>query len=126
MKIQLEKTGKQFSRNWIFRNLSLTISSPQKLAVLGPNGSGKSTLLQLLSGYITPTEGKIHFSKDEKTIEPELVFQHISIATPYLELIEEFTLKEIVDFHFQFKKAVRNISSEEIISIMELEKSKNK
>jgi ABC-type multidrug transport system ATPase subunit len=126
MKIILENTGKQFSRNWIFRNLSLSISSPQKLAILGPNGSGKSTLLQILSGYVSPTEGKIKFSIDEKTLEPESVFQHICIATPYLELIEEFTLKEIIDLHFQFKKAVNNFSSEEIIGMAELEKSKDK
>jgi ABC-type multidrug transport system ATPase subunit len=126
MEIVLDKAGKQFSRNWIFRNLSHSISSPQKLAILGPNGSGKSTLLQLISGYQSPTEGKINFSIDGKTIEPEQVFQHISISAPYLELIEEFTLKEIVDFHFQFKKPVKNYSSDEIIRITELEKAKNK
>jgi ABC-type multidrug transport system ATPase subunit len=126
MKIVLEKTGKQFSHNWIFRNLSLSISAPQKLAILGPNGSGKSTLLQMLSGYMSPTEGKIQFSLGEKTLEPEAVFQHISIATPYLELIEEYTLKEIVDLHFRFKKAVNNFSSEEIISITGLENAKDK
>ena len=126
MKIVLEKAGKQFSRNWIFRNLSLSISSPQKLAILGPNGSGKSTLLQMMSGYLSPTEGTIHFSADEKNILPENVFQHISIATPYLELIEEFTLKEIVDFHFQFKKAVNNFSADDVIRIAELDKAKDK
>jgi ABC-type multidrug transport system ATPase subunit len=126
MKIVVDKAGKQFSRNWIFRNLSLTISSPQKLAILGPNGSGKSTLLQMLSGHLSPTEGAIQFSIDEKSLDIENVFQHISIATPYLELIEEFSLKEIVDFHFKFKKTVNNLSSDEIIAIMELEKAKDK
>src|SRR5438477_4995235 len=126
MKIILENAGKQFARNWIFRKLSLTVSSPQKLAILGPNGSGKSTLLQMMSGYLSPTEGRIQFSLDEKNIEAENVFQHISISAPYLELIEEFTLKEIVELHFKFKKPVNNFSSEEIISITELDKAKGK
>jgi ABC-type multidrug transport system ATPase subunit len=126
MKIVVDKAGKQFSRNWIFRNLSLNISSPQKLAILGPNGSGKSTLLQMLSGHLSPTEGAIQFSINEKNLDIENVFQHISIATPYLELIEEFSLKEIIDFHFKFKKTVNNLSSDEIITIMELEKAKDK
>jgi ABC-type multidrug transport system ATPase subunit len=126
MKIVLEKTGKQFSRNWIFRNLSLTISSPQKLAILGPNGSGKSTLLQVLSGHLSPTEGKVLFAIDGRNLEIENVFQQISIATPYLELIEEFTLTEIVDFHFKFKKAVNNLSTDEIIELTELKKAKHK
>src|ERR1051325_2261435 len=124
MKIVLEKAGKQFSRNWIFRNLSLTISSPQKLAILGPNGSGKSTLLQMLSGHLSPTEGKIQFALNGNGLDMENVFQHISIATPYLELIEEFTLTEIIEFHFKFKKSVNNISTDKIIQRMELEKAK--
>jgi len=126
MKIVLEKTGKQFSRNWIFRNLSLSINSPQKFAILGPNGSGKSTLLQMLSGHLSPTEGTIQYSVNDRTLDIENVFQHISIATPYLELIEEFTLTEILDFHFRFKKAVNNLSTDEIIQITELEKAKSK
>ena len=36
-------------------------------------------------------------------LNPELVFEHLSIAAPYLELIEEFTLTELIDFHFQFR-----------------------
>lgn len=126
MKIVLEKTGKQFSRNWIFRNLSLSISSSQKLAILGPNGSGKSTLLQMLSGHLSPTEGKIQYAINNTQLDIENVFQHISIATPYLELIEEFTLREIVDFHFRFKKTINNLSTDEIIRLTELEKAKDK
>jgi ABC-type multidrug transport system ATPase subunit len=126
MKIVLDKAGKQFSRNWIFRNLSLSISSPQKLAILGPNGSGKSTLLQMMSGHLSPTEGKIQFSQNGTSFDIENVFQQISIATPYLELIEEFTLTEIIDFHFKFKKPVNNLSTDEIIRLTELEKAKNK
>jgi ABC-type multidrug transport system ATPase subunit len=126
MKIVLEKAGKQFARNWIFRNLSLNLSSPEKLAILGPNGSGKSTLLQMLSGHMSPTEGKIEFSIGEKRLDIENVFQQINIATPYLELIEEFTLKEIVDFHFRFKSSVDGLKTDEIIGRMELDKAKNK
>jgi ABC-type multidrug transport system ATPase subunit len=126
MKLTLEKTGKQFSRNWIFRNLTLSVSAPQKLAILGPNGSGKSTLLQVLSGHLSSTEGTIQFSFNERPLDVENVFHHISIAAPYLELIEEFTLYEIVDFHFKFKKAVSGYSIEEVINISELEKAKHK
>jgi ABC-type multidrug transport system ATPase subunit len=124
--IHLTKAGKQFSRNWIFRNLSLDISSPQKLAVLGANGSGKSTLLQVLAGYVSLSEGEILFSSRDNNIPAEEVFSKISIATPYLELIEEFTLREIVEFHFKFKKKVDNISAEKIIELAQLEKSKDK
>ncbi|MCC7233541.1 MAG: ATP-binding cassette domain-containing protein, partial [Bacteroidia bacterium] len=52
MQIELQKAGKKYYREWIFRGLSLTLNASGKVAVLGPNGSGKSTLLQMLSGAV--------------------------------------------------------------------------
>ncbi len=124
--IDLKLAGKIFFRNWIFKNLSLSLQSPQKISVLGANGSGKSTLLQIVAGYESLSEGTIQFLKDGKEILRENIFNNVSIASPYLEVVEEYTLMEIIKFHFQFKKPVQNLSSEEIISLTELEASKDK
>jgi ABC-type multidrug transport system ATPase subunit len=121
VKIVLEKAGKKFYSEWIFRNLNLEISSPGSLAILGPNGSGKSTLLKVISGSILPTQGTITYFQDERKIEEEEIFRHISFSSPYLELIEEYTLSEIIRFHFRFKQPVSNFSVKEIISIAGLE-----
>jgi len=126
MRIVLESAGKKFFRNWIFRNLALELNSPEKIAILGPNGSGKSTLLQVLSGQLSLSEGTIKASNGSSVVEPDSVFKHVSIATPYLDLIEEFTLMEIVDFHFKFKQPVNKLTTKEIIEIAQLENSKDK
>jgi ABC-type multidrug transport system ATPase subunit len=126
MKVVLENVGKQFYREWIFRNLSLTISRGDTLAILGANGSGKSTLLQIISGNVIPTEGKIIYSSGENKIDAESIFRHLSFASPYLELIEEFTLEEIVDLHFKFKSPVNNFSNKEIIELSGLNASSKK
>ena len=128
LQIKIEKGGKKFLRNWIFRNLSIELKSPEKVVILGPNGSGKSTLLQALSGQLSLSEGSIEFTMNHSAdiVPPELIFRHVAIATPYLELIEEFTLEEIVSFHFRFKRAVNNLSFREIISLTQLDKSKDK
>jgi ABC-type multidrug transport system ATPase subunit len=126
VKIVLEKAGKKFYNEWIFKNLDLEISSADSLAVLGPNGSGKSTLLQVISGSVILTQGTIQYSKDGKKIEAEDIFRNIGFASPYLELIEEFTLAEIIDFHFNFKQPLNNISGKEIISITGLESAGKK
>jgi ABC-type multidrug transport system ATPase subunit len=124
--IVLEKTGKKFYREWIFRNLDLSLESADTLAILGPNGSGKSTLLQVISGSMIPTEGSIRYFENAKPIEAEEVFRHVSFSAPYLELIEEFTLTEIIQFHFRFKPAVDNLSMKDIISVTGLENQKEK
>src|SRR3954464_4074010 len=126
MNIQVEKAGKKFYRDWIFRNVNISLDGNDSLAILGPNGSGKSTLLQMLAGLVTPNEGTIAHSVNNKLLEPLEVFRYISFASPYLELIEEFTLAEIVTNHFKFKKPANGLTDEEIINTTELQSSSQK
>jgi ABC-type multidrug transport system ATPase subunit len=119
--------GKRFNRDWIFKNLDLNFKSNNTYAITGPNGSGKSTLLQVLSSIMPYSEGKITYSSDEKTIIPEDdIYKSLSIAAPYQELIEEFTLSEQIDFHLNFKKFKEGISKELFIEILQLKKSAQK
>ena len=97
MIIELSEIGKRFGKEWIFKNINYTISDADRLAVLGPNGSGKSTLLQIISGASTQSSGTIKFFKDDVLLDVDHVFKHLSIAAPYLELIEEMTLIEMGD-----------------------------
>ncbi len=126
MEIILENLGRRFNRDWIFRNINYTFSQPQTYAVLGINGSGKSTLLQILNGSLSPSAGTICFFYQHKNLEIEQVYQHVSLAAPYLELIEEFSLTEMIDFHFQFKKYVTGMDRHKIIELLQMETSKNK
>lgn len=126
MKITLSKIGRRFNREWIFRNIDYTFESGKSYAILGINGSGKSTLLQVISGALGASEGEISYQIAEKEIDIDQVFQHLVLASPYLELIEEFTLTEILDFHFEFKKRANNLSNKELISLLGMESSKNK
>lgn len=126
MEISLENIGRRFNREWIFRGISRSFTAGSSYAVLGPNGSGKSTLLQILAGSLTPSEGSIAHIVDGQPADPEGVFRSVSIAAPYLELIEEFTLAEIIRFHFSFKNPAANVAAGELIARMELEKARNK
>lgn len=126
MTITLNKAGKKFYREWIFRNLDLTLEPGAKLVILGPNGSGKSTLLQILSGATGLTEGQIKYHSDSSEISIDEIYHSISISAPYLELIEEFTLEEIIHFHFKFKKAKNNLSEGEVLNLSGLESKKDK
>lgn len=64
--------------------------------------------------------------EQEIIILPENIFQYISIAAPYLELVEEMTAKEFLVFHNQFKQLISTISIGEILSLIGLEGSMNK
>ncbi|REG81674.1 ABC transporter ATP-binding protein [Algoriphagus antarcticus] len=115
MKIHLEEASKRFQYEWIFRNLSLDLSQGNSLAITGSNGSGKSTLLKCLSGAIPITSGKIDYLLDGKLISETDWFSYLTISAPYMEVPEEFSLEELLNFHFKFKKPLNGISSKEII-----------
>ncbi|RZK88839.1 MAG: ATP-binding cassette domain-containing protein, partial [Pedobacter sp.] len=120
MKIVLNNVGRRFNKEWIFRNLSTEFSTGNSYAILGPNGSGKSTLLSVLTGSLTLSEGTLLFS-DDREIAVEDIYTHISLAAPYLELVETFTLKEIINFHFKFKNFAAGVDAKSLISILGLE-----
>src|ERR1700712_3057411 len=126
MKITLQNIGRRFNRDWIFRNIDYTFTSGETYAILGPNGAGKSTLLQVLNGSLAPSVGDIQFSADDKSIEIDTVFKQLSLAAPYLELIEEFTMGEMTDFHFKFKAYRPGMDKEAVISLLNLEGGRNK
>jgi ABC-type multidrug transport system ATPase subunit len=126
MQIILQNIGRRFNRDWIFRNIDYTFNIGETYAILGPNGSGKSTLLQVLNGSLSPSAGNINYFLKDKIIEAEAIFKQLSLAAPYLELIEEFTLDEMTDFHFKFKPYLPGMDKERVITLLNMHDSKNK
>lgn len=126
MKITLQNIGRRFNRDWIFRGIDYTFTLGESYAILGPNGSGKSTLLSVLNGSLSPSMGSINYLLQDKPVEAEEVFKQLSLAAPYLELIEEFTLFEMIDFHFKFKTYRQNLDRDSVIALLNMHESRNK
>ena len=126
MTISLSDAGKRYNRDWIFRHLDFRFQSGNSYAITGPNGSGKSTLLQALGSALMINEGTISYEHENKKIKPEEVYKHISICAPYLEVLEEMTVKEFLEFHQRFKPFLSGISLEFIIETVGLGKAINK
>src|SRR6478609_135948 len=120
MKVVAENLGKRFNREWVFRNFNYEFNSGNCYVITGPNGSGKSTLMQVLWGQMQPSIGSVKYSV------PDLseIFKSVAIATPYMDLIEEFNLEEMINFHFKFKKC--RVSVSEVLKKSELESSRLK
>jgi ABC-type multidrug transport system ATPase subunit len=126
MEIRLEKIGKRFNADWIFRNIDFVFPDNSVNVILGRNGSGKSTLLQIICGSLSPSAGKISYHHAGRTVEDHEIFQYLMLVAPYQELIEEFTLKEAIEFHFHFKPILPGYSISKAIAMLEYEKIMNK
>jgi ATPase subunit of ABC transporter with duplicated ATPase domains len=69
----------------VIRDLSLTITGPERIAVAGPNGSGKTTLLKLITGQITQQRGRA-----ELMVPFALLDQHVGLLDPCQSLLGNF------------------------------------
>lgn len=126
MNIVLDKVGKRYGFEWILKNLSFQFDFPQNYAITGPNGSGKSTLLKIICGQSSPSLGNVYFSQAESPIENHKVYQLFTIAAPYIDLIELFTLKEALAFHKKFIPIIQNLDINDLIEILGMEQSASK
>jgi len=124
MEIILNNIAKRYLYDWVFRNINYNFSNTVRYAILGSNGSGKSTLLKILSGHLTPTKGDIQYKLAGQIIDKEAIYKHLSYASPYIDLIEEFTLSETIQFHQQFKPFLNNLSIDDFLDAIQLKKAR--
>jgi ABC-type multidrug transport system ATPase subunit len=123
-KITASQITKSFKRNIILSNINFSFNAPMSVGITGENGKGKSTLIKIISGYLTPTSGTIEYSFDGKEIATEDLFQYISFTGPYVDLIENMTLIESIDFHLLHKAS--NLNTNELIDLAYMNEHKNK
>lgn len=64
--LDVNKVSKNFGFGQLFENISLTLNSGDRIAVVGQNGSGKSTLLKMIAGLETIDSGTINIKKDAR------------------------------------------------------------
>lgn len=124
MEISLSSVGKRYGLEWIFRNVDFNFKSGYSYALTGHNGSGKSTLLKILSGGLSPSEGQLSFIHKGKQLTQIQMAEYVTYAAPYIHLIDDFTLQEMLEFHFRFKEML--VSKEKFMEILALEAHKDK
>ncbi len=126
MNIILTDIGKRYNYEWIFRKVNYEFTNDNNYVILGANGSGKSTLLQVIAGSMIPSEGKLSYEEGFVIMDEENFFRCISFASPYLELFEEFTLIESIEFQAKFKPFHQELTTQKIVELTGLENAKNK
>jgi ABC-type multidrug transport system ATPase subunit len=111
MNIVLNKLSKRFNRDWLFKDLDYQLLTNNSYAIIGPNGSGKTTLLKIIAGMIPSTRGNITYHTNGKKIDPDTIYQHLTFVAPYMDMLEDLTLREFYAFHFNFKPPQNGFSS---------------
>jgi ABC-type multidrug transport system ATPase subunit len=126
MYLRLENIGKRYGLTWIFKGVNWELHSGDRAAVIGHNGSGKSTLLKIISGGLAQTKGTVAYRVNEQTLDADGIIGQLSYAAPYIELVEEMTLAEHLQFHFSFVPPIPGFSADDIVEVVGLTGQENK
>ncbi len=124
--ISCAEVGKKYGYRWVFKGFTYSFGAGGSYVIAGKNGSGKSTMIRMLSGHLTPNAGQIIWNTGKQRIDPDQIYQHVSITGPYVELPEEFTFPELIDFHRRLKGLPAGIETQDMMAISGLETSASK
>lgn len=113
--IELRGVTKHFQDHQVLQQIDLSVKSGEFLTLLGPSGCGKTTLLRLLSGFDTPTEGKIFIAGNDVSGLPPHLRQVNTVFQSYA-LFPHMTVFENIAFGLRCK-GIKN--EEEIFSRVE-------
>lgn len=95
--LQVQGLTRKYNRKTILKGLTFA-HSKGTLGIAGPNGSGKSTLMKCLAFLLRPNAGTIQWSENGSPLPSEKVRSLIGYAAPYINLYEELSVTENLEF----------------------------
>jgi len=121
--IKIEGLTKTYGQHTVVDNLSFKCSSGEVLGFLGPNGAGKSTTMKMITGFVTPTSGRISvcdFDVAGQSVEVRRRLGYLPEGAPcYPEMTPATFLKFIADIR-ELSDAERKSRLDEVISRLHL------
>lgn len=125
-KIILRNVSKRYGYQWVVKDINIEMDDSKIHGLAGANGSGKSTLMRILSGFLSPSEGEVSFISNELPIRVNETYKHVSLVAPYTDLIQEYSLPEMFEFHASFKKIQGVDSYPSFVSILDMPNTRDK
>jgi branched-chain amino acid transport system ATP-binding protein len=92
----IENISRHFGSLVAVDKVSMTVETGELRAVIGPNGAGKTTFFNLISGFMTPSEGRIRFDGEDitKLLPARRVWRGIARTFQITEVFPELSLRE--------------------------------
>lgn len=105
--IKVQNLTKKYGDKLAVDHLTFDVKKGDVLGFLGPNGAGKSTTMNMLTGYLSATDGKIFISGIDMQEEPEEAKKKIGYLPEVPPLYIEMTVMEYLHFVVRLKKVKR-------------------
>ncbi|MFL0248251.1 ABC transporter ATP-binding protein [Clostridium sp. WILCCON 0185] len=123
--IQVENLVKKYGQQTVLNGINLTVNEGEILGLLGPNGAGKSTTMNIITGYISATDGNIEVDGLNILKDPKKVKKKIGYLPEIPPLYMDMTVEEYLLFVSKIKGINRKDIKNSIDKVTELVKINN-
>ena len=102
--IEVKNLTKKYGAHVAVDNISFEVHEGEILGFLGPNGAGKSTTMNILTGYLSATNGTVTINGHDILDEPNEAKANIGYLPEQPPLYPDMTVREYLNFMFDLKK----------------------
>lgn len=126
--IEVKNLSKHYGDKIAVNNISFTANDGEILGFLGPNGAGKSTTMNMLTGYISSTDGVALINGIDILENPMKAKKEIGYLPELPPLYLDMTVKEYLCFIYDLKKCKlpRNTHLADICKLVKIENVYNR
>lgn len=120
--IEITHLTKRYGQNYAVNDISFHIGKGEIVGFLGPNGAGKTTTMNILTGYLSATEGTAKIAGIDILENPMEAKKKIGFLPEHPPLYLDMTVKEYLNFVYDLKKCKLNKKKhiEEIVEILNI------
>lgn len=121
--IEVQNLTKNYGAHCAVDHISFHVNEGEILGFLGPNGAGKSTTMNILTGYLSSSDGSVKISGYDILEEPNAAKANIGYLPEQPPLYLDMTVREYLDFMYNLKKCTlpRADHIKEICQIMKID-----
>ncbi len=126
--IEVKNLSKRYGNHVAVKDASFSIAEGEIVGFLGPNGAGKSTIMNILTGYISLTEGSVTIGGYDILENPEQAKRHIGYLPEHPPLYPDMTVREYLNFIYDLKtvKFPKRPHIDEICKLVHIDKVENR
>ena len=126
--ISVTGLSKRYGSHLAVKDVNFNIKKGEIIGFLGPNGAGKSTIMNILTGYLSMTQGKVEIDGFDITENPEEAKKRIGYLPEIPPLYMDMKVREYLDFIYDLKKVKfpKKAHINEILKLVKIDNVENR
>ena len=126
--IEVIGLSKRYGNHLAVDNANFKIEDGEVIGFLGPNGAGKSTIMNILTGYLSLTQGKVEIDGFDILENPEDAKKRIGYLPEIPPLYIDMKVREYLNFIYDLKKVKfpKKLHIDEVLKLVQIDHVQNR